>query len=175
MFYIFFEQAKKFKDHRKLCVSVVVIILSALLSVYLKMNVVFMAWMLHHSRVKNLVRASITRMKNLYHKNLRMVRERTLLFGFHLDMSINLRIITAEKKSGKSINLRIITAEKKSGKSINLRIITAEKKSGNNLVLQPKRHLIIYYDSKFVWRGHEYSWFDPLSQYSNKTLHCTSF
>ena len=42
-------------------------------------------WMLHHSRVKNLIRASITRMKKLYHKKLRMMRERTLLFGFHLD------------------------------------------------------------------------------------------
>ena len=61
------------------------IILSALLSVYLKMNGVLMAWMLHHSRVKNLVRASITRMKKLYHKKLRMMRERTLLFGFHLN------------------------------------------------------------------------------------------
>ena len=43
------------------------------------------------------------------------------------------------------------------------------EKIANNLVL-PKRHWIIYYDSKFVWLGHEYSWFDHLSQYSNKTL-----
>ena len=39
------------------------VILSALLSVYLKMNGVLMTWMLHHSRVKNFVRAIITRMK----------------------------------------------------------------------------------------------------------------
>ena len=62
------------------------IILSALLSVYLKLDgVLLMAWMLHHSRVKNLVRAGITRMKKLYDNKLRMMRERTLLFGFHLD------------------------------------------------------------------------------------------
>ena len=38
------------------------VILSALLSVYLKMNGVLMTWMLHHSRV-NLVRAIVTRIK----------------------------------------------------------------------------------------------------------------
>ena len=152
------------------------------------MNGVLMAWMLHHSRVKNLVRAIITVMKKtVSQETTNDARKNTSFWvspGRCDQWWLNLVIGVTNKwkknfrMSGTSFYELVQDIQPFISPnliSINLRVITAEKKLAINLYYVPKRHWIIYYDRKFVWRGHEYSWFDRLSQYSNKTLHCTSF
>ena len=63
-------------DRSKLCVSVAMINISALLSIPSQIHGILMAWKLHQARINNFIIASITRKKKLYHKKLRILRER---------------------------------------------------------------------------------------------------
>ena len=146
-----------------------------------------MAWMLHHSRVKNLVRASITRMKKLYHKKLRMMRERTLLFGFHLDdvkWWLNLVTgVTTNTGRKKCQGLVFTNLYKTSNEpfispnllSINIRVITAEKKLAITLYYLKDTGSFTITANSFGVATNTVGLIIYLNRNSNKTLNCTSF